>query len=270
MMATLSDERDLRAQVEQPESTQQVDFSLLGKVVIVTEGLPDDSLGIPRRMAAAGATLAITATDPEKLAETISLLTDEGYTARAYRLDFRDLDSIPRAVDAVVSDFARVDVLINNVGYNLPSLGVDVAAGDWYDVFQMNATGPFFAAQAAGRHMIAARTGSIINVGTHSAVKCEQHLTTYGAARAAMAQFTRNLALEWAEFDVRVNSVAPLFIKAYNLATYPEMYESQRLRNPMRRFATENEVAAAIQFLACDASAYITGHTLMIDGGSVL
>lgn len=85
-----------------------------------------------------------------------------------------------------------------------------------------------------------------------------------------MAHYTRNLAPEWAEYNVRVNSIAPAFIKAYNLTAYPEMYEAMRLRNPMRRFATEREVNAAIQFLASDAASFIPGQVISVDGGSAL
>ena len=131
-------------------------------------------------------------------------------------------------------------------------------------------TGPFFTAQAAGRHMVAAGRGSVVNVGTHSGIKANQRRAAYGTSRAGMAQYTRNLALEWAPHGVNVNSVAPSYIKAYNLEKYPEMYEGMRKKNPMGRFATEAEVAAAVIFLCSDASRFITGQILAVDGGSSL
>ena len=247
-----------------------IDFSLMGKVVMVTEAGPEDALGVPHAMAAAGAELALTGNDQAELARTIGDLRAAGFSARPFAMDFHDVASVRAAVDGVVAAFGRIDVLVNHVGYNVPQLGLEVTEKDWAEIMQVNATGPFFCAQAAGRHMVAARRGSIINVGTHTAVKANHRRAAYGAARAAMVQYTRNLALEWAEYNVRVNSVAPSIIKAHNLELYPEMYEGMRQRNPMRRFASEKEVSAAIQFLASDAAGFITGQVISVDGGSAL
>lgn len=246
------------------------DFSLEGKVVLVTEAQPGDDMGIPQTLAAAGAELAVTASDPLALQELVDDLRQAGARVQPYRLDFHDIASVASAVDAVAADFGRIDVLINNVGYNVPQLGLDVTHEDWAEIQQINSTGPFFCAQAAGRHMTKVGRGSIVNVGTHTAMKANTRRAAYGAARAAMAQYTRNLALEWAPDGVRVNSVAPAIIKAHNLDAYPQMYEELRRRNPMQRFATEREVAAAIQFLASDASSFITGQVVCVDGGSAL
>ncbi len=247
-----------------------IDFSLKGKVVMVTEAGPEDALGVPMAMAAAGAELALTGNDADELGKTLAELREAGFAARPFAMDFHDLSSVRAAVDAVAAAFGRIDVLVNHVGYNVPQLGLEVTEADWAEIMQVNATGPFFCAQAAGRHMVAARRGSIINVGTHTAVKANHRRAAYGASRAAMVQYTRNLALEWAEHGVRVNSVAPSIIKAHNLELYPEMYEGMRQRNPMKRFATEKEVAAVIQFLASDASGFVTGQVLSVDGGSAL
>jgi gluconate 5-dehydrogenase len=247
-----------------------LNFSLAGKVVLLTEAQPADALGLPVHLARAGADLALTAPDTALLDATVAAVREAGRTCRTYRLDFRDLASVRAALDAVLADFGRLDVLVNNVGYNVPSWALDVTPEEWESVVQMNLSGPFFCAQAAGRAMVKAGHGRIINVGTHTAVKTNVRRTAYGAARAGMAQFTRNLALEWAPNGVTVNSVAPTYVKPDTLAAHREMYEDLRRHIPMRRFATEAEVAAAIIFLASDAAAYITGQTLIVDGGTSL
>jgi NAD(P)-dependent dehydrogenase (short-subunit alcohol dehydrogenase family) len=247
-----------------------VHFSLAGKVILLTEAQPADALGLPVHLARAGADLALTAPDTTLLDPTVAAVREAGRICRTYQLNFRDLASVRAAVDAVLADFGRLDVLVNNVGYNVPSWALDVTVEEWESVVQMNLSGPFFCAQAAGRAMVKAGRGRIINVGTHTAVKTNVRRTAYGAARAGMAQFTRNLALEWAPNGVTVNSVAPTYVKPDTLAAHRDMYEDLRRHIPMRRFATEAEVAAAIIFLASDAAAYITGQTLIVDGGTSL
>jgi len=245
-------------------------FSLLGKVVFITECQPGDDLGLPLAFAQAGADLAITAPDAKVLAPTVQAVQALGRQCHAYRLDFTDLASITQAVEDAVRDFGRLDALINNVGYNVPSWAVDVTPDEWARIVQINMTGPFFCAQSAGRHMLAAGRGRIVNVGTHTAVRSNVRRAAYGAARAGMVQYTRNLALEWAPKGVTVNSVAPAYIKPENLQKYPEMYAGMRQKNPMGRFATEAEVGAACIFLASDAASFITGQVLSVDGGSGL
>jgi len=242
-------------------------FSLVGKVAFVTEAQPEDGLGIARALAEAGASLAITAPDPPLLAPVVDEIRALGGVCRLYRLDFHDLASIQAAVAAALTDFGRIDVLVNNVGYNVPSWAADVTPEDWAEITQINSTGPFFCAQAVGRAMMAAGYGRIINVGTHMAVKANVRRAAYGAARAGMVQWTRNLALEWAAHGITVNTVAPTYIKAYNLTAHPEMYAQLRARIPLGRFVSAGEVAAAVRFLASDAAASITGHVLVVDGG---
>ena len=253
-----------------PVNDHTLDFALGDKVVLLTEAQPDDANDLPAYLAAAGARLALGSADLESLAPTLDALSAHGADVRAYNLDFQDLESIPRAVEQCLADFGRIDVLVNNVGFNIPSWALDVTPEEWARIVQINATGPFFCAQAVGKHMVANKRGRIINVGTHSGIKPNKRRAAYGSARAAMAQYTRNLALEWADSNVTVNSVAPAFIKPVNLEKYPEMYGAMRERNPMGRFATEAEVAAAIIFLASDAAAFVTGQVLVVDGGSSL
>ena len=247
-----------------------IHFDLTDKRVVLTEAHPDDGGNLALLLSQAGARLALVSPHLDQLEQTIESVRAQGGECRGYYLNLKELVSIAPAVERALTDFGGLDVLVNNVGYNVPDWAVDVRPEDWAEVVQVNMTGPFFVAQAVGRHMIAVKSGSIVNVGTHAGIKPNVRRAAYGAARSGMVQFTRNLALEWAEHNVRVNAVAPSFIKAYNLERYPEMYEIMRLKNPMRRFATEEDVAGAVVYLASDAASYVTGQVLSVDGGSNL
>lgn len=245
-------------------------FSLLDKVVFVTEAQPSDNLGLPLALARAGADLALGTGSPELVEPVAAEIRQIGRDCRVYRLDFNDMASIGPAIDQAVADFGRIDALVNNVGYSVADPALEFTPENWSKIVQMNLTGPFFSAQAAGKHMVRARRGRIINCGTLTGIKAYVRRIAYGAARAGMIQFTRNLALELASSGVTVNSVAPDYMKAYNLAKHPELYENDRLANPMQRFASEEEVAAAIIFLASDEASFITGQTIVVDGGQSL
>jgi NAD(P)-dependent dehydrogenase (short-subunit alcohol dehydrogenase family) len=245
-------------------------FSLLGKVAFVTEAQPSDNIDLPVALARAGADLALGSASPALVEPVAEEVRKIGRQCRIYRLDFTDLDTIGPAINQAAADFGRLDILVNNVGYSVAELALEFRAEDWSKIVQMNLTGPFFSAQAAARLMVKVRHGRIINCGTLTGIKAYVRRIAYGAARAGMIQFTRNLALELASSTVTVNSVAPDYMKAYNLAKHPELYEKDRLANPMQRFASEAEVAAAIVFLASDEAAYITGQTIVVDGGQSL
>ena len=188
-------------------------------------------------------------------------------------LDLGSQSSIERAMADVASAFGRLDLLVNNAGSNLRKLAVDVTWADWDAVMASNLRGAFFLSQQFGRQLIAAgRPGDIVNIAsTHGMVGAAER-STYGIAKGALIQMTRMLAIEWAEYGIRINAIAPgrLDTRSPSRAARtddPSYMQAMLARIPLHRLATVDEVAAAVCYLASPQAASLTGQTLVLDGG---
>jgi 2-deoxy-D-gluconate 3-dehydrogenase len=218
-----------------------------------------------------GYDVAVSSTRVEKLSEVLAGLQAAGVRAVPVHLDLRDHGSIEQAMAAAVSGLGSVDVLVNNAGVALKKAALDLTPGDWGGVMQPNLTGTFFMSQQMGRYLVhERRPGSIVNIAsTHGLVSMELR-AAYGIAKAGVIQMTRMLAYEWAEHGIRVNAIAPGRVntpsREISLAD-AKFREYALSRVPLRRFAEPEEVAAAALYLASPQAAYVTGHTLVLDGG---
>jgi NAD(P)-dependent dehydrogenase (short-subunit alcohol dehydrogenase family) len=188
-------------------------------------------------------------------------------------LDLGSQSSIERALADVASEFGRLDLLVNNAGSNLRKIAVDVTWADWDAVMASNLRGAFFLSQQLGRRLIAAgRPGDIVNIAsTHGLVGAAER-STYGIAKGALIQMTRMLAIEWAEYGIRINAIAPgrLDTRSPSRAARtddPSYMQAMLARIPLHRLATVDEVAAAVCYLASPQAASLTGQTLVLDGG---
>ena len=218
-----------------------------------------------------GFDVAISSTRPAKLAEVVSEIEAAGVRAVQVALDVRSPESMDEAMTRVVSACGHLDVLVNNAGIPLKKPALDVTPADWQEVIDVNLKGTFFMSQRMGRHLVKyGKPGCIVSIAsTHGLVALAQR-SAYGIAKAAVMQMTRMLAIEWAEHGIRVNAVAPGAVdtptRAWALGE-PGYRESALARIPLRRFATVDEVAAAVSYLVSPAAEYITGQTLVLDGG---
>ncbi len=220
-----------------------------------------------------GYDVAIAATRVENLANVVTQLNVMGARVVPVALDLRSQSSIEQAMAAVVEALGRVDLLVNNAGTTLRRLALDVTAAEWDAVMQTNLTGTFFMSQQMGRHLIGSgRAGGIINIAsTHGMIGLATR-STYGISKAGMIHMTKMLAIEWAEHGIRVNAVAPGRVESGSplraaTTSDPKLLEAAHSRVPLHRSATSEEVAAAVCYLASPQAAYITGHTLLLDGG---
>ncbi len=245
-------------------------FDHTGKIALVTGASRGLGKHFALALAAAGADVAITSRTTASLDETAKAITALGRRALPLALDVRDHAGIQSAVAAAHSHFGRIDILVNNAGCNIRKPALDVSWDDWNTILDTNLRGIFFVAQAVGRHMVAAGRGRIINIGSVTCVAGYAGLAPYGASRGGVKQLTMSLAADWGPSGVTVNCLAPGWFKtAQNAVLYENAewvkYLSDRI--PLRRPGAMDDLTGALIFLAGDASAYVTGQTLLVDGG---
>ena len=252
-------------------SPQFVDlFSLSGRIAIVTGASRGLGQTFARALARAGADLIITSRTQSALEPIRTEIESLGRRVVALELDVRDQSSILRMAEEAQRAFGRLDVLVNNAGCNVRKPAVDVAWDDWNLVLDTNLRGAFFVAQAVAKQMIPRKAGRIINIGSVTSVFGYAGLGPYGASRGGIRQLTMSLADDWGPHGITVNCLAPGWFKtAQNAVMYEDAEWVAYLvdRIPLRRPGRVEDLEGAVVFLASDASAYITGQTLLVDGG---
>jgi NAD(P)-dependent dehydrogenase (short-subunit alcohol dehydrogenase family) len=247
-------------------------FDLSGKVAIVTGG----GSGIGRQMAEglaeAGADLVLCARKAERCEQAARELTQSGVRALGLGCDVRDPEQVAAVVHRTVHEFGRVDVLVNNAGTVWGAPPEEMPLEGWQKVVDVNLTGVFLFAQAAGRRMIEKGGGSIVNIasvsGLHGAPPEFVNTVVYHATKGGVISFTRDLAWKWARHAIRVNAIAPGWFPSDMSSFVLDRHGEEIVRRiPLGRFGGPDDLKGAVIFLASEASAYVTGHTLVVDGG---
>ncbi|MFH0872816.1 MAG: glucose 1-dehydrogenase [bacterium] len=245
-------------------------FDLTGKVAVVTGASRGLGQHFARALARAGADLVITSRKLDSLQGFKKEIDSLGRKALPLELEVRDYDSIQRMVEAAHQYYGKIDILVNNAGCNVRKPAVDVTWDDWNLVVDTNLRGSFFVAQAVAKRMIPRRYGRIINIGSVTTVFGYANITPYCASRGGVKQMTMSLADDWGPYGITVNCLAPGWFKTEQTKV---LYENKEWveyiidRIPLKRPGQPNDLDGAIVFLASDASAYMTGHTLLVDGG---
>jgi gluconate 5-dehydrogenase len=245
-------------------------FDLTGKVAVVTGASRGLGQYLGRALAKAGADLVITSrrlSDLKPFQEEIEAL---GRLVLPLELDLRDAESIAAAAPAATRHFGKIDILVNNAGCNVRKPALDVTWDDWNLVLDTNLRGSFFVAQAFAKGMVERGYGRIINIGSVTSVFGYAGIAPYCASRGGIKQLTMSLADEWGSHGVTVNCLAPGWFKTKQTAV---LYENEKWveylkdRIPLKRPGRPTDLDGAIVFLASHASEYITGQTLLVDGG---
>jgi NAD(P)-dependent dehydrogenase (short-subunit alcohol dehydrogenase family) len=253
---------------EEPQVQNYSDLS--GRVAVVTGASRGLGQTFGRALARAGADLVITSRTLDSLATFRAEIESLGRRAVPLELDVRDVQSIRRMADAALEAYGRIDILVNNAGCNIRKPALDVTSEDWDTVLETNLRGMFFVSQAVARHMVAADYGRIINIGSVTAVFGYAGMAPYCASRGGVKQLTMSLADDWGPHGVTVNCLAPGWFKtAQNAVLYENKawveYLTERI--PVKRPGRPDDLEGAVVFLASEASRYVTGQTLLVDGG---
>jgi gluconate 5-dehydrogenase len=247
-------------------------FDLSGRTAIVTGG----GKGIGRQMAAglaeAGADIVVCARDAARCEEAAAELEQLGVHALGLGCDVRDSEQVQAVVGRTVADFGGVDILVNNAGTVWGASPEEMPLEGWQKVVDVNLTGVFLFSQAAGRVMIDRDGGVIVNIasvaGFRSGPPAIMNTIAYNATKGGVISFTRDLACKWAGYGIRVNAIAPGWFPS-DMANYVIDRHGEELlaRIPLGRFGGAEDLKGVVVFLASPASAYVTGHTLVVDGG---
>lgn len=245
-------------------------FDLCGRVAIVTGTSRGLGQYMARALARAGADLVLTSRDAQRLAPFEAEIKALGRRAFSCELDVRSKDSIEKAIAAAEAAFGHIDILVNNAGCNVRKPALDVSWEDWNLILETNLRGSFFVAQAVARGMISRRYGRIINIGSVTTVAGYAGLAPYGASRGGIKQLTMSLADDWGKYGVTVNCLAPGWFRTeQNKILYEDKewvdYLCERI--PLKRPGQPQDLDAAVVFLAAESSRYVTGQTLLVDGG---
>lgn len=241
-------------------------FDLHGRFALVTGAGRGLGRAIADGLTSMGATVFGTSRDPATALEIA-----ERYKTIPLVADLADVESLRSVVSALADHGAGVDILVNNAGVNVPKAALDLTEEDWDVVFDTNVRGTFFLSTALARDWIANGTaGSIVNIASQAGIVAIEERAAYGSSKAAVIHLTKGLALEWAPAGIRVNAVAPTFVRTEltsSTLSRPEWAAELLSRIPLGRFGDPEDIAGAVCYLLSDAARLVTGHTLTVDGG---
>lgn len=239
-------------------------------VALVTGASRGIGASIALALAGENYDLAITSRDPDRLQEISEQIVNNNRSVYPIKLDVKETDVIPEIVNNIETEFGPIEVLVNNAGVNLPRAALDLSPVEWDEVLDTNLRGLFFCSQSVARYMRKRKVGRIINISSAAGLRATDDRAHYGSSKAGLNFLTRNLAFEWAKYNITVNAIAPTFVKtelSEKTLSDPSLRSYYLGQIPLRRFGTMSDIVNAVKFLASPSSDFITGIVLPVDGG---
>lgn len=245
-------------------------FSLEGKTILLTGAAGGIGSALAKGLAGAGGEMLLCDIAEDSMNTLKAEIETDGGKAHVYRMDASDVGNIRDVVEKIINSVGRIDVLINCAGINKREGFLDVDEATYDRIMNINLKGVYFLSQEVAKHMMKAGKGNVINVSSHNAVGMLGGCSVYGATKSAVSALTRSMAVEWAQYGIRANAIAPGHILTPLTQVtwdHPERSVYLRERIAMRRPGTPEELVGATVMLASDASSYMSGMTVHVDGG---
>lgn len=245
-------------------------FDLTGRLALVTGSSQGIGLALARALAEHGARIVLNGRNREKLEEASMALASDGYEVHAVPFDVAEQAEVQSAVADIEQRLGPIEILVNNAGMQFRTPLEDFPADRWQELLNVNISSVFYVGQAVARHMIGRNRGKIVNIASVQAEQARPGIGPYTATKGAVRNLTRAMAADWARHDLQINAIAPGYFKTpLNQALADDAVFSQWLekRTPAARWGDVEELAGAMIFLASDASSFVNGHTLFVDGG---
>ncbi len=245
-------------------------FSLHSRVALVTGSSQGIGLAIAEGLADAGAKVVLNGREKVKLEAAATMLRDKGHDIDIAAFDVTDEDAAARAVDTINVNHGAIDILFNNAGMQFRTTLEDYPIAKWRELFQVNVESAFIVGKAVAKNMIARKSGKIINICSVQSEMGRPTIAPYTATKGAIKMLTKGMCADWAKHGIQINAIGPGYFKTplnQALVDNPEFSSWLEKRTPAGRWGTVDELIGAAVFLASDASSFINGHVLYVDGG---
>ena len=250
-----------------------IQINLEGKVALVTGGGRGIGRAIALALAEAGADVCVTARTERQIQETAEMIRKMGRSALPVSADATDAAAVSSIVNKTIRELGGLNILINNAGIALTKPLLDFSETDYDQVMAINMKSMFHFTKAVGAHLVSQRSGCVVNITSVGAFVAAANQAIYHASKAAVAHFTKAMAIEWARYNIRVNAVAPGWIRTKMTADLQKNQEklSRYLKNiPLRRLGEPSEIASLVPFLCSDLASFMTGAVVVVDGGLMI
>ncbi|MCB2002231.1 MAG: glucose 1-dehydrogenase [Rhodoferax sp.] len=250
--------------------TAPATFDLTGRLALITGSSAGIGFALARGLAQAGAAVVINARNADKLAQAAQTLRAEGATVHALAFDVTDAAAVAKAVAAIEADIGPIDILVNNAGMQRRAPLEDFTQEHWHELMRTNVDSVFMVGQAVARHMIARGKGKIINICSVQSELGRPNIAPYTASKGAVKMLTKGMAIDWGQHGIQVNGLGPGYFKTElndALVKNPEFSSWLIGRTPSRRWGDVEDLVGPAVFLASDASKFVNGHILYVDGG---